>query len=567
MRPHWLPLGFLLTGVLFFPACGTKPAPETVVPEQATWIPNGWDYAERGEYYHLPEGSELMPYVVLDNIASVKTGKPFLEDMERFGFTADAQSTLNPHGLPIGLTSVRSREQSITGLEMVGFNCAACHVGKMTYRGRSVIIDGAPSLIDLQGYQIELKDSLEATLKNPAKTIALIVEIDREMRAADTPSGSKAAAYQSDAAVKDAANAEAGSAADTKFRSVPSATADSTRPTVPSGLLTFADRMKWDIAFLKARLAYLKNGKLLIDGTEPGPGRVDAFGAARNLLFPKDAIRMQSPVSFPFIWDVPDTIQQRTPGEEVWIHYDANTNSVLERNIGQALGMGAVFDPVTYQSTLRIANLHELEVLTHKLKSPVWPEQILGSIDKSKTKLGEQIFDTTCADCHRNRLFALTDVGTDPNRANSFGQPVGKIPFPAAVKPILDALKARAFADDNIPASAQAEMDAPNVVWRATGQYYARPLHGAWATAPYLHNGSVPTLWDLLHPDKRPAKFTLGNHEYDPVKLGYVTTPSARGEAWTYDTAQSGNSNVGHTYGANLTEEQKAALLEYLKTI
>ena len=563
MRPRVLPLVFAVTGTLILSGCASKPSVEVSIPEQPTWIPNGLTYAERAEYYHLPEGSELIPYVVLANITSVKTGKPFLEQMERFGFVPDIQSTTNRHGLPIGLTTVRSRDQSITGLEMAGFNCAACHVGKMTYRGKSIVIDGAPSLLNLQAYQLELKDSLDATLKNPAKTMALVVEIDREMRAADTPTPEKAVSYAADPALKTAGNVDAAPTADPQFQNVPSAAADVTRPATPRNALTFADRLTWDVAFLKARLAYLKNGKLLFDGTEPGPGRIDAFGAARNILFPRDAIRMQSPVSYPFIWDVPDPLHQQVKGEDAWIHYDGNTNSLLERNIGQAVGMGAVFDPITYKSTLRMANLHELEVLTRKLKAPVWPAEILGPVDKGKAKTGEQIFDAACADCHRNRLFPLTVAGTDPNRANSFGQPVGKkVPFPMAVKPILDGLKMRAFADDNISPGVQATMDAPKVVWRATGQYFARPLHGAWATAPYLHNGSVPTLWDLLHPDRRPAKFAVGSHEYDPVKLGYVTT-----SGWIFDTSQPGNSNAGHTFGANLSEEQKSVLLEYLKTI
>jgi hypothetical protein len=307
--------------------------------------------------------------------------------------------------------------------------------------------------------------------------------------------------------------------------------------------------------------------KLLLDGTEPGPGRIDAFGAARNLLFPKNAIRMQSPVSFPFLWDVPDTTQQLSGGDAVWIHYDGNTNSILERNIGQALGMGAVFDPKTYQSTLRITNLHRLEVLTHKLKPPAWPSSILGPVDQAKAQAGEKIFNDTCRDCHQNRLYALTDVATDPQRATSFGLPVaGGVPFPTAIKPILDGLKARAFSDDGVSAADQASMDANPVIWRATGQYLARPLQGVWATAPYLHNGSVPTLWHLLHPAQRPAKFVVGNREYDPAKLGYSTG----GSGWTFDASQPGNGNAGHAserYGANLTEDQKAALLEYLKTI
>jgi hypothetical protein len=96
-------------------------------------------------------------------------------------------------------------------------------------------------------------------------------------------------------------------------------------------------------------------------------------------------------------------------------------------------------------------------------------------------------------------------------------------------------------------------------------------LNGIWATAPYLHNGSVPTLHDLLHPDRRPAKFAVGNREFDPVRIGYQYDLTATGpNIWTYDTTQPGNSNIGHSgeaFGTTLPEDQKAALLEYLKKL
>lgn len=504
-----------------------------------------------------------MPYSVLANVTSVKTGKPFLQNMDRFGFIADPAGPSNPRGLPIGVTLVHSRDQGHTGIEMVGFNCAACHVGEMTYRGKRVLIDGAPSLINLQAYQVEFKDSLEATLRDPVKILALAVATERDLRASDTPAGADTSRYTSAPEAQNAADVAATSTADRNFHSVSSKAADAANSYDALRGGNFAARFGREVTLLKQRLAYLKNGKLLLDGTEPGPGRVDAFGAARNLLFPKDAMKMQSPVSFPFIWDVPDTTQQRSGSAAVWIHYDGNTNSILERNIGQALGMGAVFDPRTYESTLRIGNMHRLEVLTHKLSPPKWPADVFGPVDAVKAQTGEKIFNETCRDCHQNRLYPLTEVGTDPERANSFGQPVAGVPFPNAVKPILDGLKAKAFSDDGISPADQMTMDANPVVWRATGQYLARPLTGVWATAPYLHNGSVPTLWDLLHPDSRPKTFIVGNHEYDPTKLGY----SATGSGWTFDTSQPGNSNIGHKYGANLPDDQKSALMEYLKTI
>jgi mono/diheme cytochrome c family protein len=560
-----------MAGSLVLAGCTPKPSARQPSPdasaETIVWSRNGWSDAERAEYHHLPEGSELMPYALLANVVSLKTGKPFLENMERFGFIADAASATNPHGLPVGLTIVHSRDKTHTGLEMVGFNCAACHVGEVTYKGKTLRIDGAPALIDLQSYQLELKDSLHAIVRDPKKLGDLAVAMVRDPHASDSTLSRDASNYTGATAAKAAAEITAAPTADTSFHSVSSQTADAAEP--PSALpgQSLAASRNRALALAKARLAYLKHGELLVDGTEPGPGRIDAFGAARTLLFPKDHVPMLSPVSFPFIWDVPDTTQQRSGADIIWIHYDGNTNSILERNIGQALGMGAVFDPKTYESTLRIANLHRLEVLTHKLMAPKWPVEILGPIDQTKAAAGEKIFNATCRDCHQNRLYALTDVGTDPQRANSFGQPVaGGVPFPTSVKPILDGLKARAFADDGISAADQASMDANPVIWRSTGQYLARPLTGVWATAPYLHNGSVPNLWHLLHPAQRPAEFIVGNREYDPERVGYSTG----GNGWTFDTRQPGNSNIGHAgdkYGTNLTEDQKAALLEYLKTI
>ncbi len=548
--------------------CSKQTLPRASVESSGvTYAANGWSQSERDRYYHLAEGSELIPYALISNLQSVSTGKPFLEGMERFGFLPDRASAQNPHGLPVGMTVSRSRNRGTAGNEVIGFNCATCHVGELTFHGRHVRIDGAPALVNLQAYQIEFKNSLDATLKNPQRLVALVVAMEKQRNTPDTPSDTEAAQYAAYPEVQHAADVRPSSPADTSFHSISSAAADSASP-APRG--SFQERLKEDVAFLKARLAYLQNGKLLVDGTEPGPGRVDAFGAARNLLFPKYAVKMQSPVSYPFIWSIPDNVG-RKPQEFKWIHYDGDTNSILERNIGQSLGMGTVFDPVTYESTLRIGNLHQLELLTHKLQPPKWPADVLGAISAQKAQAGEQIFNQKCAGCHQDRMFSQMDVGTDPNRANSFGQPVGKTAFPAAVAPILHGLKMRAFADDAISPEEQATMDANPAIWRATGQYLARPLNGIWATGPYLHNGSVPTLYALLHPDQRPARFTVGSREFDPVKIGYRSDPTLTGSnVWVFDTTQPGNSNIGHSgdaFGATLSEDQKSELLEYLKKL
>lgn len=95
--------------------------------------------------------------------------------------------------------------------------------------------------------------------------------------------------------------------------------------------------------------------------------------------------------------------------------------------------------------------------------------------------------------------------------------------------------------------------------------YKARPLNGIWATAPYLHNGSVPNLDELLKPAaKRVIQFKLGSREFDPLRVGYV---SDQGE-FTYDTTLKGNSNAGHDdYGREFTETERRQLIEYLKSL
>ncbi len=110
--------------------------------------------------------------------------------------------------------------------------------------------------------------------------------------------------------------------------------------------------------------------------------------------------------------------------------------------------------------------------------------------------------------------------------------------------------------------------------------YKVRPLNGVWATPPYLHNGSVPTVEALLGPpEDRPKKFYLGNREYDPVNLGYKFDKIDNG--FEFDTSIRGNSNRGHEFrkdynkdkeikgviGPALSADDRKALIEYLKTL
>jgi hypothetical protein len=95
-------------------------------------------------------------------------------------------------------------------------------------------------------------------------------------------------------------------------------------------------------------------------------------------------------------------------------------------------------------------------------------------------------------------------------------------------------------------------------------------LHGIWATAPYLHNGSVPNLWELLlPPERRSASFMVGSKTYDAKNVGYVTdaSPFKSGTLVVGAGAAPGNSNAGHDYSRSLSDDDRWALLEYLKQL
>jgi hypothetical protein len=117
--------------------------------------------------------------------------------------------------------------------------------------------------------------------------------------------------------------------------------------------------------------------------------------------------------------------------------------------------------------------------------------------------------------------------------------------------------------DQDSGAASVPQASAPQLSFK----YKARPLNGIWATAPYLHNGSVPNLDELLKPaSKRVNKFKLGSREFDPIKVGFVDDGS-----FGFDTAQTGNKNIGHDgyapNGHEYSEDERKQLIEYMKTL
>jgi len=589
-----------------------KPNP---VEEAATKYTNGLSNEERAEFYHIAEGSEVFPLDWLKSLEDKDTGKPYMDGLERMGFIPDPG---NPDGLPVGLTAEPARGLEPLG-KMVGLNCTACHCGELTHKGKAMRIDGAPNFVDTRTFFASMVESALATVEDPDKLLAFIARLraERSDQEQAAPSKIRQAARDLVAKLRERESnliketispvlkqlleqikkqppanlAPQGSSAPQDFRArmlehLPSLqkTIDATA-TLKGPLEKLADAAERKSAvlhtleefyigarLLQSRAVYLK--KLGLVGKDPrtvwGPGRVDAFGSARAFLF-QEGYAPIAPVSYPHIWNF----------ERIsWLHYDGNTTSVMIRNMGQALGVGAVYDPETLASSLRPKNLDRLEHFAGKIKPPDWPQELLGKIDQERVKRGATLFTEHCGKCHPafpadgglapDLLFDVKTVGTDPLRAETFAEtlpsgPFKGTPFFQAVHDTMIKIRDKSYEDNQVDAAmAKAFARGRPDDWRGTGKYAGRPLVAIWATGPYLHNGSVPTLHDLLLPAKdRPTTFFVGSREYDPEKLGYAT--HVEGKKDNFDTSTPGNRNIGHEYGSELTVEQRKDLLEYLK--
>jgi cytochrome c peroxidase len=565
----------LILASSLLPSCGggdvETPKPQPDESAAVIYSENALSAAERQQFYHQAEGSELFPVAWVIHMEDPDTKRPFIENLERFGLIPDPEGPFfegTQVRMPVGI-AVSKREGTEVleplGLsKMVGVNCAACHVGQIEAGGKKFRIDGGPNLFNIVGFLEQIGKTAKATYTRPEH---LKVYLESRIRAGEIE---PAVAAKGVALLKELEGLMKSGGTEQALRDF-----------VTKQIGEEAHLMKSYLTLLE-RFTAVQHPE-----TVPGFGRADAFGTARALLFGKEnAQPLTSPSSFPYIWNMPST---------AWFHWPSNTNSVMQRNIGEALGLGASADSRTGESTIDFYGLHMLEQLAYKTRAPKWPEDVLGKIDQAKADRGEQIYKDNCTRCHDSgkpdavdpnvinyTLIPLQVVGTDDNEAKNWTVPVtvdGKsVEFGAAQKVVLDAIftKGKEKLKKTRP-----DLDVDKIDWESgrknppawrvayanpttkTLGYPTKPLAGIWATAPYLHNGSVPTLADMLTPPAdRPKTFMVGSREYDAKKLGYRAD-----QGWVFDTTLKGNSNQGHPFGTTLKPEEKEDLMEFLKRL
>jgi hypothetical protein len=589
---------------------GQTPPPPPPPPPDHAQATQGWDSDQRLAWYQAGQGSRLMPWAWAKALEQKDSGEPFLADahMAKFRFLALPQSQAVPK-LPIGFaideqddsqlsfTKLRWYSDQPANEQWLGLNCSACHTGQVNFQGRTLTVDGAPSLVDFQSFIEAADGALGATLGQGDKFDRFAAKV---LAGRDTPAN---------------------------------------RDLLRKAL---TDLLKWET----------DNAKLNATPIRYGYGRLDAVGhifnkvsqlavykadpPARATPNPADA-----PVSYPFLWDIYRQSQLQWNGIVKTQRLNLGAGDLdygaLGRNVGEVVGVfgDVVIDKAPsmsgYRSSIQAGNLDRLEAVLRKLQPPKWP----AALDQAKVSQGATLYNTKgCKGCHTIEpegtniypihMVKLTrDSQGNPNRNNtdpwmacnaiSYVSASGKMmtqpssyfrgkPLPQTApvatlltntvigtlvnkwKQLVGTAVQIFFGVERLPkVAAAADVVSPeekraarlDSCYKAPPEfadlfaYKARPLDGIWATAPYLHNGSVPTLYDLLRdPKDRPASFSVGTRDFDPVKVGYMTSPTATGNEFTFTATGNGNSNEGHDYNVGkLTEPERLALLEYLKSL
>ena len=590
VRQQWVGVaGAVAVGNLLLLCCSSNKSPLSTPPGYRYQAINvGLTKKESLEFWHTTEGSDLFPVVILQALHDVSTGKPVIESMKDYGLLPSAESKVNPYGLPVGW-STNIPNNRILKVPYVGINCAACHTGQIEYAGKRIRIDGAPNMVDLEKWLVQLVDSIKHTLDDPAEATKFFVRLAKLVVERKEAKLSKNAIVFLDRIADDMEQNRLRGLLPGGPSSVGEEFVEAAKPTEAArpaqALLQRLEARKIQLdnaemahatesieiisPYVAAITDRLKSYVVTLDelGKPPaaGPGRDDAWGIIRNLVY-SSPTSLNAPVSIPDLFDT---------AKVDWYHADGNTRSLLERNVAQGIALGASVDKQTNVRSLVAKNVLYVQELAEKIASPAWPEEVLGAIDQEKAARGKAIYTTrkfgatdgnsyTCLDCHlshESQFFPLSVAGTDANRANNFLVPVNGKSLAGTIMDTSQPIAKATWAAQGVPFDPRRPDE-----WQETNKYIPRELDGVWATAPYLHNGSVPTLYHLLLPAaQRPGSFHVGHRAFDPKQVGYEV--SVAEPVFTFDTTSDGGSNKGHEFGTGLPDAKRWELVEYMKTL
>ena len=611
------------------------PLPDHPAAERQVWLEQNWKPGAREWYRHASQGGQFPPlinvpyewFVALEQpTMSIGEADPLADQryLDRFGFIPSTSESgaydwrtcregADPGGYDSGPVSPSHRHRLPVGfacsdpeaspmlqpdgrpwrhpgngktMSAIGLTCAACHTGRLAYGDTELLIDGGSAMTDIISLNKAIAVSLLFTRYAPFR-------FDRFALRLLGPDASEEA-----------------------------------RATLKAQL---------DEVLARAKLLRELDAKVEDDGVVEGFGRLDALSRIGNQVFsinlgkPENYAASAAPVHYPRIWGV---------HWFDWAQYNASIMQPMVRNAGEALGTGAPvvlsgapssktpFTAPLFTSGVKVDTLFKMENLLAGepptaetgftgLKAPKWPAEVLGAIDTTLAAKGAELYGTLCAGCHLppvgsdafwksknlrppnefGKVFLhvnqipIAKIGTDPAQAKRMMERKVVVPpelgltsdnFGQALGELVEKTVDRWYDSQPEPVSPERRNEMNGYRKNRLQEemvYKARPLDGIWATPPYLHNGSVPTIDALLSPvDRRPATFWLGHRQYDSKRLGYRYDPLPGG--FEFDTSIPGNLNIGHEFndgppkpghaapiGRKLKDDERAALIEYLKTL
>lgn len=589
--------------------------------ERVVYPEQNWSSADSLWFYNIPQGSTLIPYTLFLHLEMPDSKDLYRGDvnMNQLRYLPQRASAANPDALPVGWT-----KDTHAGKTYIGLTCAACHTSQINYQGVGIRIDGGAALADMEKMLKSLSDSLTASLESPEKFERLAKKVLQKKYPAD----------------RDRFRAEL---------------ADTAQQIASYNKINEPRHGDQPVAYGYARLdAFGRIYNRILAHLTPNEDNSNPANA---------------PVSYSYLWDTPqhDFVQWNGVGDNE-LNGPLARNVGQAMGVFAQFNLDKQAGDKGYRSSVNKRNLIRIERHLESLWSPSWEElagrRILPAIDSTLAAKGRQVYiDYHCHSCHEaidrtdakrriNAQFSsLQTIGTDPFTAMNALNYTGKTGYFAGehtdprdpnsprfkeTAPVLPALSlavagviAEPDRDKNIlqrwsedtydmfasisenpvqHTDRRLDFEKVNKHQPATlAAYKARPLNGVWATAPYLHNGSVPSLYELFMPSCtdaeiasgkicRPNRFVVGGLEFDPIKVGSVQRdPAEYPKLFVFDTRLPGNSNKGHEYAAGvtpvfvldahgrpvkdaegipqmrkltpITPEQRLALVEYLKTL
>jgi mono/diheme cytochrome c family protein len=584
----------------------------------------GWSAVDRDLWYRGSQGSRLIPERWLLALEAADSTALFMDPahFERFNYLKARQDDVLPIGFArdvqtdekLGVTRLRWYTGQRAAEPWIGLNCAACHTSKLTHEGKEFWVDGAPTLADFQGFTDALLLSLRATLGTPDKwdrfATRVLTPRPGEKRSAIDTAANRALlrsafeshlAHQEDVARFNATQVRYGhdrldavghildkvallTRAEGQLRGEPDAPVS--YPFIWNA--SQHDRLQWNgivpnDKFLLGRGRSLDAGALVRNTSEvigvfadvqvrPAPG-LKGFTSSvnvRNLIAMEIQLaRLYSP-AWPF--ERADD-RQIMHGQRLFKEQCAGCHADLPRADLKSQ-VKAEMTPIWAPGGVGTDPWMACNAYTYQARA--------GLLEGTKSGV---VFGDPLPPIAATRNFLKTEsVGVLLGKKGSLissalriaaGQePRIRVEGPPPPPPLIDSRTEQDTPDARLDECiAKANSPATPAEERLVLAYKARPLNGVWATAPYLHNGSVKSLWELLLPvSRRTKRFWVGNREFDPVHVGFVDEQKGHG-SWFQTTDGGGrpihgNSNEGHIYGnERLTDEQRWALIAYMKTL